>query len=365
MRPKKKMEVHSPQLIHARKFDRTSYLKPFIDPKIPEVGSRGLSYDPLETVLGGMKDMHGFAGPVPLVKMRRAHRQKAAPCPKVVAPARYKAPVTPMMHPGRLLSESLTPSHRSRRREEPTQRRLSISGFVNWCETTFGGILAAWEHISSGEGNVQRAHFVEVLSSRDYPMGELGAKTTFFFLDSDEDGVATWDDVYQKTQDVKSSFSSSGNGWDAMGTQAKFARDLRDQDPLEEHYFEHTALNFVRKGHSDFTPDDGRAHLVQRVWRDEPQVAQFLEYMFSEFGSIRMAFRIMDVTQSGSISKDDFRQCLKTLCSTVGTKTGRVLKPLEVHMVDLYRRHAAAQGLDASTRNLRVSDILDEPGKKQ
>eukprot|EP00931_Biecheleriopsis_adriatica_P043735 TRINITY_DN24991_c0_g1_i1.p1 TRINITY_DN24991_c0_g1~~TRINITY_DN24991_c0_g1_i1.p1 ORF type:complete len:720 (+),score=164.31 TRINITY_DN24991_c0_g1_i1:35-2161(+) len=321
--------------------------------KPPEVDPRGLAFDPLETVLQDMQVMQGETGPVAQVKQRRVAKFKGKPPPRAWTPAKQKVPVASRQP---LLEETVTFEHRKARREGGYQRLLAFMEFAAWLEYSHEDLEDFWATLSkNSEGNVQCEDFVEALSNADYPMGGLGAKTLFFFLDSSEDGAVSIQELHFALQEVeRSKQGKKASSWDAFAQTASEVRKLSDQDPVEEYRIDNQLTILQRRVNEFASKKDAMATLFKRIWREDPEVAEFMEFIFAEFRSIQMVWRILDVEQRGMITQEEFRESVLSLCSR------SKLKAVEVHMEGLYSL------LDTDgTNRVKLSDILDQPTEER
>mmetsp|Transcript_733 Transcript_733/g.1299 ORF Transcript_733/g.1299 Transcript_733/m.1299 type:complete len:661 (+) Transcript_733:61-2043(+) len=345
-KPKKKM---------LRKYQRGEFVDLLMGTeKAPEVAPRGLPFDPLETVLQGMKDINSDTGPSAVVHRRRVARHWGKPTPQISLPQRSKASAAPGNQP--LLEESMSPMSRARRRYNVKQRLLAILEFSAWLDQVFEDEEEFWQALTGSKDfsiDVAKDVFVKVLAERSYPMGDLGAKTLFFFLDDDEDQRISWSEVMealQEAQDANENESASPKRWELFSTQSAEVRTWTDQDILEEHRIDSQVEKMIRRGYESATKSAAREALIRRLWKEEPLVAEFMEFFFNEFKSIQLAWRILDVKRQGLISRDDFVQSMKSLRSSRG------LSAMEAHISGLFSQLDPAQ-----TGRVRLADIIQEP----
>ncbi|CAJ1364570.1 unnamed protein product [Effrenium voratum] len=106
----------------------------------PEVNPRGLPYDPLETVLAGMQELHDEDGPMAVLQQRRLAKFRQQRPPTAVRRCTEKAPA---MAPTPLLDASWQPESREKRRFNQPKRLLALGEFNSWAQRTFGSLEAA------------------------------------------------------------------------------------------------------------------------------------------------------------------------------------------------------------------------------
>jgi len=191
-----------------------------------------------------------------------------------------------------------------RQQKDTLGQRVALTEFKRWCVADFGSLEEAWRCVDpEGTGTVAKSKFVTAFQDREYPTGDLGIKNVFFFLDADDDDIVADKDFHGRLDDV------------VVG-QTKFASPIAEatqgnsslMDPVEACAVAETGAPVVV----------AQARLIERIREHDPVVAQFIEYMVSSFHTLRMAFRRMDVNNSGSISKAEFQDTLRTMHSNTG-----------------------------------------------
>ncbi|CAK9104073.1 Putative E3 ubiquitin-protein ligase HERC2, partial [Durusdinium trenchii] len=143
--------------------------------------------------------------------------------------------------------------------------------------------------------------------------------------------------------------------WELLRNDAEEARRIRDQDPIEEHLIEQYVGTLRRRKDPNATHSDALAGLLKRMWQGEPEVAEFMEFVFTEFRSIPMLWRFLNISKKslkgddGVLTEEDFRTAMRCLFSREGRQ------PVEAHMSGLFDL------LDTNKQNrIRLSDILHE-----
>jgi len=334
-----------------RKFARGDFVNILMGVEdAPEVNPRGLPYDPLETVLAGQQELHSKSGPEALLRQKRIAQMKQQPIPKVKRHILEKAS---SLLPTPLLTASSTPEVRQKRRWNLPQRLLAFSEFKTWLAEHFPSPEAAQAELrlSSPNGGERNA-FCQALVQREYPYGVIGAKVFFFFCDADEDNIISWKDISDAMEVPEAPEGPSR--WELLRLDAEHARMIRDQDPIEEHLIEKHRGTLQRRGKVDATHQDGLEGLLKLMWREEAEVADFLEFVFTEFKSIPMLWRFLDISKKTGIddsyiTQEEFNSAMQCLCS----RTKR--QPLEAHMSALFDL------LDTEKQDrIRLSDILED-----
>lgn len=313
----------------------------------PEVNPRGLPYDPLETVLAGQKELHSKTGPEALLRQKRIAHLKQMPMPRVQRHILAKAS---SLLPTPLLEANST--GRQKRRLNLPQRLLALTEFKTWMAERFPSPEAARSELrlTAAEGG-RKDLFVQALAQREYPYGTIGAKV-FFFCDADEDDLISWQDITEALEECRP--PEGPTRWEILRSDAEHARHIRDQDPIEEHLIQNHVSTLHRRGKPNANQADALESLLKRMWPEEPEVAQFMEFVFAEFRSIPMLWRFLDISKKsglddGYITQEEFCSAMRRMFS----RTGR--QPLEAHMSEVFDL------LDVQSQNrIRLSDLLED-----
>lgn len=70
---------------------------------------------------------------------------------------------------------------------------------------------------------------------------------------------------------------------------------------------------------------------MELLWSTEPAIAQMMEYFFTAFRTLRMAFNHMDMNGNGLLSKAEFKDDFKAMRSRDGSR------PIEYHLDSLFQ----------------------------
>jgi len=221
-------------------------------------------------------------------------------------------------------------------------RLIALSEFRRWAMAKFGDLDAMWAALDPLGGDaVSMAEFVGVLKHHGYPMGELGVKTLWFFLDSNENGFLQHEEMISELADIVGSRTSS-----PQRPRTREEPEEAVMDPVEaaavradrerRRLSKAAALAEERSeepGQAGSTSiDKARAQILDRLRVQDPLVCQLLEFMYSAFRTLRLAFRHMDINGNGLLSKQEFKDSLKTMRSNTGQR------PVEIHICDLFAR---------------------------
>jgi len=195
--------------------------------------------------------------------------------------------------------------------------RFALSEFSQWCSDTFGGFRPAWAVLDQlCKRSITQQEFRDQLQRCRYPTGDLGLKNVFHHLDTDDDGIVHEDEFLRllRTHDSRKSKPTT-----PASPQQK-CYDL--MDPIEE-----KVVAAAGKSRAE-----AHANIIERVQMHDPIIAQFIAYMLNSFGSIKMAYKRMDVNGNGSIAKGEFQDTMRALQSNSGER------PVQAHMLDLFAR---------------------------
>jgi len=321
---------------------------------IPE---RGQAFgDPLEKVAQGLDTLKGPMGPFAVTKQRRAARRlgavltnqtKLMPQVKPVLESLWdenededmreqsKCSQSAAMQESSMgaLAASVSSEGRARRRTDTRGRLVVIAEFNHWCRQTFGSLQEAWRRFVGGgtfgsSGAVTKEQFVNAMRTHGYPMGTIGAKTVFFFLDTDDDGLIALEDLTCGVENVvQEKKSTAAEAWAALHAEEDRARETADLDPMEEHL-----VRAVSSAGGSVSLDRARSKILARLNHEDPPVAELMAYLFESFRTLRMAFRQMDANKNGLLTKTEFTEGM----ATIRSKTG--VKPLESHVGGLFDR---------------------------
>jgi len=96
------------------------------------------------------------------------------------------------------------------------------------------------------------------------------------------------------------------------------------------------------------TKQDKIERIIQRLRRTDPPIAELLDFMFNYFGTLKAAFKQLDLNGNGDLSNQEFVDGLLRIKSK-----GNGLGPIEVHCHNLFKR------LDfANSGSIRLDDLV-------
>eukprot|EP00747_Dinoflagellata_sp_TGD_P029680 gnl/TRDRNA2_/TRDRNA2_134081_c0_seq1.p1 gnl/TRDRNA2_/TRDRNA2_134081_c0~~gnl/TRDRNA2_/TRDRNA2_134081_c0_seq1.p1 ORF type:complete len:732 (-),score=103.53 gnl/TRDRNA2_/TRDRNA2_134081_c0_seq1:61-2256(-) len=136
-------------------------------------------------------------------------------------------------------------------------------------------------------------------------VGDAEARELFHCIDTDKDGLVTWDDL--------------------TSALPKLAHD-RGNPKIAKPYE-------VQPGKRGANLAQARERLLARLAEQDPPASQFLEFLFAQFHTLRQAFQQMDINGNGILSRMEFFEGIKALKPP---KDG--LHYLAFHAQDLFRR---------------------------
>jgi len=318
--------------------------------QIQHMTLRGLDYDPLESVLLRMRDVNSKSGPIEAVSQRRVNRWLGEPAPAIDVLPKLKASVEGDQH---LLSESLSPGSRRRRRGMPAHRRLALGEFQTWMKQMFKDSDELWAVLcEENMDKVGKDKFAQTLADHLYPMGSLGARMLFFFLDSDDDEAVALQDIKSGLEELEVAENPSPKNWERFSNSLTEWRQTKNQDVIEDHNVrcQIERLNRMKLGVENTSKQEGLAALMLRTSKGEPAVADFIEYILDGFNSIQMAWTIMDVKKAGTLSRDEFTDSMSYLVSNQG------VRPFPAHLTKLGK--LLFPSLDPSARGFIKMEVL-------
>lgn len=223
---------------------------------------------------------------------------------------------------GKLVSEA-----RARRRHAKSRGEV-LSEFKNWCTTTHGSAEDAWRALGFPEcGVVRSAAFVSALSGCNYAAGELGAKAVFFFLDVDNQGQIELPDVQSALNQVALPRAGATKPRDTTIVPAAFMEAVTQagMDIVEA-----SAVGASNGDRDSAKVKAERAKILKRLREQDPPIGQFLGFLFTAFGTLRLAFQYMDINGNGLITRSEFKGNIKKMVSKTGVKA------LDEHVDGLY-----------------------------
>eukprot|EP00929_Paragymnodinium_shiwhaense_P071299 TRINITY_DN36260_c0_g2_i1.p1 TRINITY_DN36260_c0_g2~~TRINITY_DN36260_c0_g2_i1.p1 ORF type:complete len:719 (+),score=169.29 TRINITY_DN36260_c0_g2_i1:120-2276(+) len=233
---------------------------------------------------------------------------------------------------GPAADDARSPEGRARYRQQSRGRLVALNEFRRWYGCHFRSAEALWSAIAGSLGALDEKTFVDALVSMSYPNGRLGAKTAFLFLDPSGEGVVSFEDLSNAMEEVAAlPAKSPGMQYSDVRRSPKTAKEeqpslLEGMDFFEAEFQEEPATKSVL---------EKRHKILSRLQSRVPAVAEFLAYLFAVFGTLRVAFRHLDVARRGFLTMGDFKEGVRTV-----NVQKNCVRPLEAHVEALWSRLA-------------------------
>lgn len=222
------------------------------------------------------------------------------------------------------------------------EQMVALTELKRWCVRKFGGEETAFRALSGHVQDVDRCvdekEFLAALQRHDYPADEAGQQALFRILASKERSSISYEDFIVPLENIW-----IGNSFGRHSTP--LASEPLNMDPFE-------AACLTKTGSVART----KAQIFGRLRKSDPPIAELLEFMFAAFGTLRMAFRQMDINGNGMLSTSEFADCMRDIRS----KTGE--RPVESHMLNLFHRlQQSCGGLVTLEKMIQLLDTTDDP----
>mmetsp|Transcript_46627 Transcript_46627/g.86936 ORF Transcript_46627/g.86936 Transcript_46627/m.86936 type:complete len:633 (-) Transcript_46627:19-1917(-) len=234
-------------------------------------------------------------------------------------------------------------SKESQRKQEEQERLVVLSGFKQWCVEKFqveeNAFLALSEQAKS-EMCIDEQEFLAALKRLEYPADKNKQQVLFGYLASKEEGnTISIDDFNFVLENVW-----AGN-INPLQPDSEHDPEELNMDPFE-------AACLTKSGSVART----KAQIFGRLRKSDPPIAELLEFMFAAFGTLRMAFRQMDINGNGMLSTQEFADCMRDMRS----KTGE--RPVESHMQNLFDHlQQDCGGMVTLEKMVQLLDSTDDP----
>eukprot|EP00746_Dinoflagellata_sp_MGD_P000971 gnl/MRDRNA2_/MRDRNA2_101812_c0_seq1.p1 gnl/MRDRNA2_/MRDRNA2_101812_c0~~gnl/MRDRNA2_/MRDRNA2_101812_c0_seq1.p1 ORF type:complete len:737 (-),score=143.80 gnl/MRDRNA2_/MRDRNA2_101812_c0_seq1:20-2230(-) len=191
-----------------------------------------------------------------------------------------------------------------------------LDKFWSWCKEQFGSLDKAFQAFDlNGNGQLSSVEFAEGCRARGYPGNPKIYKRVFFLMDADLDGVIGKPEFMGSK--IKRSSTLNALEAQSMGT----TQSSVNYDPFED------MNNAPRRSVLDVR----RKVMIDDMFKQDPPVSQFIEFLFSSYASLKEAFRQIDINRNGLLSKSEFKDGLRIL------RVGK-LNLLDKHLDNLYDR---------------------------
>jgi len=219
----------------------------------------------------------------------------------------------------------------------PMEAQIHISEFRRWCMDKWDDAEYAWNTLNpAGVESLNEEDFVTALRHHQYPKDEAGCRKLFQCFKKEaitESSFMTALDSVQcgRTQRSKSCIFTPKSL--ALGSSCG------TMDPVEA---------LAMSGDLVVSKQDKIERIIQRLRRTDPPIAELLDFMFNYFGTLKTAFKQLDLNGNGDLSNQEFVDGLLRIKSK-----GNGLGPIEVHCHNLFKR------LDpANSGSIRLDDLV-------
>jgi len=221
----------------------------------------------------------------------------------------------------------------------PVEAMVHITEFRRWCMDKWDDAEYSWNTLNpAGVESLNEEDFVTALRHHQYPKDEAGCRKLFQCFKKEaitESSFMTALDSVQcgRTQRSKSCIHTLKSV--AVGSSCG------TMDPVE-------AAIMSGDGLTTSSKQDKIEMIIQRLRRTDPPIAELLDFMFNYFGTLKAAFKQLDLNGNGDLSNQEFVDGLLRIKSK-----GNGLGPIEVHCHNLFKR------LDfAEKGSIRVDDLV-------
>jgi Ca2+-binding EF-hand superfamily protein len=206
-------------------------------------------------------------------------------------------------------------------RPRPMEVMVALSEFRRWCVDTFPDAETAWNALNStGHGCINQDDFRTALQRFNYPAGEAAMQKVFTSIQqnavvTEQAFYAALDSVNVRRTQMPQKSDSETPSHGSHGEQTLTS----DMDPMEAQALGNGQPNHI-------------ASIIERLRRTDAPVAELIEYLFGHFGTLKLAFRQLDLNGNGMLSTQEFADGLVRLKSKQGAG------PVQAHMQQLFKR---------------------------
>lgn len=174
-----------------------------------------------------------------------------------------------------------------------------VDHFWDWCRETFGTLVKAFQAFDlNGNGLLSSVEFAEGCRAHGYPGNAKVYKQIFFLMDADLDGVIG-----------KKEFG---------GSKVIRRSALNAEEERKNQMQQRSSVSFDAFDNMDSKPrqsvlESKRKTMVNELYKQDPPISQFIEFLFSAYASLKDAFRQIDINRNGLLSKSEFKDGLRIL----------------------------------------------------
>jgi len=193
-----------------------------------------------------------------------------------------------------------------------------LDNFWTWCKETFGTLEKAFKAFDlNGNGQLSSVEFADGCRARGYPGNPTKYKRIFFLMDADLDG-SIGKPEFSGSKVRRQSTLEAEEARKKLGIQ----RQTINVDP-----FAGIADGETRGSVLSMK----RSLMVNEMRKQDPVVAQFVDFLFQGYETLKAAFRQIDINRNGLLSKSEFKDGLRIL------RIGK-MSMQDLHLVDLFKR---------------------------
>jgi len=200
---------------------------------------------------------------------------------------------------------------------------VMLSEFSRWCIDNFDDGERAWNTLNpAGNGVLSQEDFSQALRRCGYPEADNAEQELFNSLA--ENKALTEKSFYNALDSVSVGRTLKRQTTAVLASPAGKTLAGNDIDPIE-------ALATGGDGVGSSLVNTQR-EIIERLKRTDAPVAEAIEYFFDNFGTLKLAFRQLDINGNGLLSSQEF------VDGMVGLKSKASLGPIQVHAKKLFLR---------------------------
>jgi Ca2+-binding EF-hand superfamily protein len=191
-------------------------------------------------------------------------------------------------------------------------RKVALSEFRRWCEETFTNTEKAWKSLNPGGNAVMNQDdFIVAVKQNGYR--DDNASFVFACLVLDEASPVL-----------------SEKGFYAVLDSVSVGRTKKRRSMVEVNFeVDKTEDTDASKGSA---LHDNLVRKLENLTRTDPVVGELIAFLYNHFGTLKLAFRHLDLNGNGWLSMQEYTDGLRTLHTRKGNG------PIEVHMEGLFAK---------------------------
>lgn len=255
-------------------------------------------------------------------------------------------------HLGRALSNSPTkrgvtdPKAQS---SDSNPMNETIVRFRRWCKDTYGSVEMAWDALSDGLSEKSEDEFISMLALRGYKKDVPDATTR-----------------RQLCKDLVTYFAEGGfvdraGFLEAVDAGRKLGNSNRSpgrRRASQIDLVESMATGADRpdsNGRGQSSLENKREEIIARLRKNDAMIAEIIAYFFKNFGTLKLAFKSLDINANGSLSTQEF------VDGVTGMRSRKSAGPIEEHISAIFSRidSAGAGGVPLQEFLVRLEKDTD------